>query len=556
MMKLSKLCIIAAYIFLITCEDSSIAYPGNYKNTSPSTPKDGQAAWYSEYKNESGGGRINEETIVPDGGIEIAILSVDDNNPDDDHTYTITGTEISGERVEDNYFSVSEKDDASYLNLVKSGIDYETLISTYGESDIKITIGVKDDSPDELEGIFSVNFEILNINEDPQITNWPRNNSAKADEYCEYIFDKITWTDVDIGDEVNLSWQNLPSWLNIDENTGIISGTPTRENVSDQNSFSLIVTDESEETDIKPITIDVRRNSVPSFTNFSSLPAYADVEIFYNFNFDAQSNGFDIDWSSDACDEHTITAEDLPSWMELSTSGLLTGKPPVSDIGRTFSDIKITVTDNRDVHPESLTSTFEITVRDNDAPVFTNLGLITTNCDVQIPYNDDINWEDPNSQVTGDDVTFNVIQKPNWLVWSTDGYISGTPQEEDLDADNILVFEIFDDRPEVPDTTTGNITFNVRPNDPPVFTNTDDIPVLAIVDSLYSYDINWNDPNLVDSHEFILSGPNWLVGNNQGIISGTPDSSHVDIENNFTATVTDTRGLSAEISFTIDVSLQ
>ena len=79
---------------------------------------------------------------------------------------------------------------------------------------------------------------------------------------------------------------------------------------------------------------------------------------------------------------------------------------------------------------------------------------------------------------------------------------------------------------------------------------------MAIVDSLYSYDINWNDPNLVDSHEFILSGPNWLVGNNQGIISGAPDSSHVDIENNFTATVTDTRGLSAEISFTIDVSLQ
>ena len=556
MIKISKLVLVAAFVFLISCEESSIAYPGNYKNTSPSTPKDGQAAWYSEYKNESGGGRINEETIVPDGGIEVAILSVDDNNPDDDHTYTITGTEISGERVEDNYFSVSEKDDASYLNLVKSGIDYETLISTYGESDIKITIGVKDDSPDELEGIFSVNFKILNINEDPQITNWPRNNSAKADEYCEYIFDKVTWTDVDIGDEVNLTWQNLPSWLNIDENTGIISGTPTRENVSDQNSFSLIVTDESGETDIKPITIDVRQNSVPSFTNFGSLPAYADVEISYNFNPFTEFSGFDIDWASDACDGHTITADSLPFWMELSTSGLLSGKPPVSAIGRTFSDIKITVTDDRDVYPESLTSTFEITVRDNDAPVFTNLGLITTNCDVQIPYNDDINWEDPNSQITGDEVTFNVIQKPNWLVWSTDGYISGTPQEADLDADNILVFEIFDNRPEVPDTTTGNITFNVRPNDPPVFTNTDDIPVLAIVDSLYSYDINWNDPNLVDAHEFILSGPNWLASNNQGVISGTPDSSHVDIENNFTATVTDTRGLSAEISFTIDVRLQ
>ena len=556
MIKISKLVLIVAFMFFTSCEDSSIAYPGNYKNTSPSTPKNGQAAWYSEYKNISGGGKIDEETIVPDGGVELAILSVDDNNPDDDHTYTITGTEISGERVEDNYFSVSEKDDASYLNLVKSGIDYETLISTYGESDIKITIGVKDDSPDELEGIFSVNFKISNINEDPQITNWPRNNSAKADEYCEYVFDKITWTDVDIGDEVNLTWQNLPSWLNIDENTGIISGTPTRENVSDQNSFSLIVTDESGETDIKPVTIDVRRNNVPSFTNFSSLPAYADVEIFYNYNPFTESSGYDIDWSSDACDGHVITAEDLPSWLELSTNGLLSGKPPVSDIGRTFSDIKITLTDNRDVHPETFFNTFDITVRDNDAPVFTNLGLIVTNCDVQIPYNDDINWEDPNSQVTGDEVTFNVIQKPNWLVWSTDGYISGTPQEADLDADNILVFEIFDNRPEVPDTTTGNITFNVRPNDPPEFTNTDDIPILAIVDSLYSYDINWSDPNLVDAHEFILSGPSWLAGNTQGFISGTPDSSYVDIENNFTATVTDSRGLSAEISFTIDVRLQ
>jgi len=159
--------------------------------------------------------------------------------------------------------------------------------------------------------------------------------------------------------------------------------------------------------------------------------------------------------------------------------------------------------------------------------------------------------------VTGDEVTFNVTQKPTWLVWSTDGYISGTPQEEDIDGDNTIVFEIYDNRPVVPDTTTGNITFNVRPNDPPVFTtSTDDIPVLAIVDSLYSYDIDWSDPNLVDAHEFILSGPNWLVGNNQGLITGTPDSSHVDIENDFTATVTDTRGLSTEISFSIDVRLQ
>jgi len=81
---------------------------------------------------------------------------------------------------------------------------------------------------------------------------------------------------------------------------------------------------------------------------------------------------------------------------------------------------------------------------------------------------------------------------------------------------------------------------------------------LAIVDSLYSYDINWSDPNLVDvnSHEFILSGPSWLVGNNQGIITGIPDSSDVDNENNFTATVTDTRGLSDSLSFTIDVRLQ
>ena len=555
MIKIFKLVLIAAYIFSISCEDSSIAYPGNYKDTSPSTPKNGKADWYSEYKNESGGGKIDEETIVPDGGIEIARLSVDDNNPDDDHVYSITGTEISGTNVE-SYFNVSKKDDASYLNLVRSGIDYETLISSYGDSEIKVTIEVKDDSPDELAGIFSVNFKILNINEDPQITNWPRNNSARADEYCYYEFDRITWTDVDIGDEVNLTWENLPSWLSIDENTGVISGTPTRENVSDQNSFSLIVTDEAGETDIKPITINVRQNNVPAFTNFSSIPEFADVEINYNFNPITELSGFDIDWGDDACDVHTITAEDLPSWMEISSSGVLSGKPPVSDIGRTFNDIKITINDNRDQYPESFSNTFEITVRDNDAPVFTNLGLITTNCDVEIPYNDDIDWEDPNAQVTGDKVTFNVIEKPNWLVWSTDGYISGTPQEADLSVENILVFEIFDNRPGVPDTTTGNITFNIRPNEPPVFTNTDEIPVLAIVDSLYSFDINWEDPNLVDTHSFSLTGPNWLEGNYQGLISGTPDSSHVDIENSFTATVTDMRGMSSEFSFSIDVRLQ
>ena len=117
MIKISKLVLMAVFVFFTSCEDSSIAYPGNYKNTSPSTPKNGQAAWYSEYKNISGGGKINEETIVPDGDIELAILSVDDNNPDDDHTYTITGTEISGERVEDNYFSVSVESPCNSYSL-------------------------------------------------------------------------------------------------------------------------------------------------------------------------------------------------------------------------------------------------------------------------------------------------------------------------------------------------------------------------------------------------------------------------------------------------------
>ena len=556
MLNILKLISVAVYILFISCEESSVAYPGNYKNTSPDAPENGKADWQVEYKRESGGGKIDEETIVPGGGIELARLSVDDNNPDDEHTYSLTGTEISGTSIE-NYFDISKKDDASYLNLVKSGIDYEELIANYGAAEIKVTIAVKDDSPDELEGIFIVNFWILNINEDPSFTNWPQGNSLRADEYCYYEFNRISWTDVDIGDEVTFSWEDLPSWLSIDQNTGILSGTPTRENVSDQNSFSLIVTDEAGETDRKPITINVRQNNVPSFTNFSSVPTFADVEIFYNFNPITDQSGFDLGWGADACDVHTITAEDLPSWMEVSSSGVLSGKPPVSDIGRTFNDIKITIHDNRDQYPESISETFDITVRDNDAPVFTNLGLITTNCDVQIPYNDNIDWEDPNSQVTGDEVTFNVTQKPTWLVWSTDGYISGTPQEEDIDGDNTIVFEIYDNRPVVPDTTTGNITFNVRPNDPPVFTtSTDDIPVLAIVDSLYSYDIDWSDPNLVDAHEFILSGPNWLVGNNQGLITGTPDSSHVDIENDFTATVTDTRGLSTEISFSIDVRLQ
>jgi hypothetical protein len=86
------------------------------------------------------------------------------------------------------------------------------------------TITVSDGTIDTVE---TVNISITGVNDDPVIGSTA---IISANEDIAYSY-TLSASDVDVGDTLTLSSPTLPSWLNFDASTGVLSGTPTNENV-------------------------------------------------------------------------------------------------------------------------------------------------------------------------------------------------------------------------------------------------------------------------------------------------------------------------------------
>ena len=114
-----------------------------------------------------------------------------------------------------------------------------------------------------------------------------------------------------------------------------------------------------------------------------------------------------------------------------------------------------------------------------------------------------------------------------------------------------------DGRPGHPMETTETFTINVDPNDPPEFTNTDNIIQLIHHGCQYNYDVNWYDPE-GDGVEFVGNeNIGWLnVDNSSGVLSGTPAEIDIGDIGSVLLTITDNRSNaseSADYTFTITV---
>ena len=113
-----------------------------------------------------------------------------------------------------------------------------------------------------------------------------------------------------------------------------------------------------------------------------------------------------------------------------------------------------------------------------------------------------------------------------------------------------------DGRPGHPMETTETFTIYVDPNDPPVFTNTDNIIQSIHHGCQYNYDVNWYDPDgdgvSLEWDENIA----WLNVNSYGQLSGTPTEGDFGPSETVSLTITDDRPnvpLSTYYSFAISV---
>lgn len=167
--------------------------------------------------------------------------------------------------------------------------------------------------------------------------------TAMANEEYSYT---VTATDEDSVDTLTMSAQTLPSWLNFDIATGVLSGTPTVENVG-SHQVTIVVSDDTVET-MQTFTLVVAApaNTLPVITSVGVTSAT--VGTAYSYTLVA------TDADNDAL---TMSASTLPDWLMFDpSSGVLSGTPAMEDEGSV--EITLTVEDGSD----AVTQTFSIAV--------------------------------------------------------------------------------------------------------------------------------------------------------------------------------------------------
>ncbi|MDA8753505.1 putative Ig domain-containing protein [Candidatus Marinimicrobia bacterium] len=429
-------------LIVVSCEDVEVAYPGNNQTTSPVSPV-GTAEWLGDFS-----GELPENTAP---GVSIATLNAEDGNPDDEFStessYTIASQKIDGINVD--YFTIETGEDGVSKLVTNRSIDYESLS---GSKTVDLSITVEDDSPQELTSNFNLSVAIINVNESPYYSNL-NSITPYADEYVEYSFNKLNWSDIDEGDNPSLT-NSGPSWLDI-SNEGLFQGTPSSTDVG-INSYLLTLTDGGGLSVDEEVDIEVRPNIAPVFDN---APSALTIKVGC---YDANDNIVDVNWrdpnNSSAYfagnDLVTFEIEENVSWLGVDEQGLFYCISAPSNSDAAVSTINMTLTDDRPSNSLSTDASFDLEVLVNDAPTFTNLSDFPSAMDADSTEVFELEWFDPDGDLVSfqlkfslDDNHFSHTQL-SWVELDNSGNITLEPQSGNA-GDWSIEFIISDDCYEV-----------------------------------------------------------------------------------------------------------
>ena len=519
------------------------------------------------------------------GSNPVALRVADINGAFADQNYTInvdnandapsftSSPEISG--VEDNLYTydiitidpdagdtrtISGLSIPDWLILVENGDGTANLSGIHTNNEVgtfSIVLNVRDAIGANVNQNFTVT--ITNTNDVPFFNSNP---ITAAFEDVSYTY-SIQGDDVDEGDQVTITQNSIPSWLNFSatgSGTALLSGTPTNANLG-ANSVSLRVTDESGAF--------VSQNFIITVNNANDPPAFTSNPITQTIEDDIYTYAVSTS-DPDAGDILIIRALVLPNWLELTDNSdgtaILTGTPENQDVG--LSNVVLNV---EDASGDNANQNFAIEVTNtNDPPVFTSVPITGAIQDVQYSYN--IVTMDPD---LGDSRIINPIMIPSWLVLTDNGNgsasLTGTPANANLGSNTVQI--------QVTDASGASVdqsfVINVdNINDDPSFTS--DPVTSGSEDLLYTYNINTADPDIGDTREItLLSGPDWIsledFGDGSGLLSGIPlnndvgsstivvnveDALGANVNQNFTITVDNTNDAPQFVTIPVSIALQ
>jgi len=146
---------------------------------------------------------------------------------------------------------------------------------------------------------------------------------------------QVVATDPDTvtGDKLTYSFETKPSWLSI-SNTGLVSGTPIRKNVGDT-IFTIKV------TDLQGISVTQKTKlKIDYLNNAPIVISIADTIVTENNLYSYQLKVSDAD--SVFGDKHIFELTTSPSWLSITSLGLVSGIPTSKNIGDTVYAVLIT----------------------------------------------------------------------------------------------------------------------------------------------------------------------------------------------------------------------
>ena len=383
-------------------------------------------------------------------------------------------------------------------------------------------------------------IEVRNTNDAPLfvVKPLPRPAARQGASYAETLAGSAT--DIDAGETLTYAKVSGPAWLSVAA-SGVLSGTPGNDDVG-ANQFVVRVTDNGGLFDTTTLLIDVLdANDAPAFAADPLNRPKARQGAAYTATLAGSATDIDVG------DTLTYAKVGGPAWLNVATSGTLTGTPGNSDMG--VNQFVVRVTDSGGLFDEA---SLAIEVENiNDAPAFAT-NLLTRPGAIQgIAYTATLAGSAADIDA-GDTLTYAKVSGPAWLSVAATGALTGTPGNSDV-GPNQFVVRVTDSGGLFDETTLVIEVENI--NDAPLFAADPLTRPGATQGIAYTATLagSATDIDAGDTLTYAkVSGPAWLSVSATGALTGTPGNSDVG-SNQFVVRVTDSGGLSDEASLVIEV---
>ncbi|MFC1692753.1 putative Ig domain-containing protein, partial [Candidatus Latescibacterota bacterium] len=387
-----------------------------------------------------------------------------------------------------------------WLNIDNNGVLSGTPSNDNVGSGIPVTVQVIDSNQATAEASYTIDvIGVIDVNNPPVIATTEIPNAVEDVAYSV----TIDVNDPDDGDTHTFELVTGPGWLYIDPNNGVLSGTPSNDDVGSAIQVAVRVTDSDQDTAEVSYTINVKNVNASPVIVTSDIPDATENEEY----------GATIEIiDSDDGDTHTFALPTGPVWLSIDpNNGVLSGTPSNEDVA---SDIQVTVRVT-DSYQATAEASYTINVLNvNNAPVFVTTEL--PNAVEETAYSNTLKVDDPD---TDDTFTFELLESPAWLSMDEMGVLSGTPSNEDVGIDIPVKITVTDAEGLADTLSTVIVVINV--NDSPVFITTELSDANEGVAYADTVEVTDQDGDEIINYE-MFEGPEWLTIDNNGILSGTP----------------------------------